>query len=117
MGTQLSMLDTMFLELEQVDETAHMHIGAALIFDPLPTGGTPGIGELRDHMRERVGILPRFAQQLSGPRAGSLKWLTWEPAAARPTSRRCASTCGLAWGSSRASRSSSRTRTRARCPG
>ena len=55
MGEQLSMLDTMFLELEQFDESAHMHIGAALIFDPLPGGGTPDIAELRDHMRARVG--------------------------------------------------------------
>ena len=80
MGKQLSMLDTMFLELEQVDESAHMHIGAALVFEPLPGGGTPDIGELRDHMRARVGVLPRFGQQLSDVHAGPLKWLTWEPA-------------------------------------
>jgi diacylglycerol O-acyltransferase / wax synthase len=78
-GEQLSMLDTMFLELEQVDETAHMHIGAALVFGPLPEGG-PGIGEFRDHVGERVRLLPRFAQQLSAPRAGPLTRLTWEPA-------------------------------------
>ena len=82
MGEQLSMLDTMFLELEQADESAHMHIGAALVFDPLPDGGTPDIGHFRDHIRARVGILPRFAQQLSGPHAGPLTWLTWEPAEA-----------------------------------
>src|ERR1035437_545891 len=80
MGEQLSMLDTMFLELEQFDESAHMHIGAALIFDPLPGGGTPDISEFRDYLRGRVGILPRFAQQLSHPHAGPLTWLTWEPA-------------------------------------
>ena len=79
MGKQLSMLDTMFLELEQQDDTAHMHIGAALIFEPLPDGGTPDIGELREHMRARIGILPRFAQRLSAPTAGPLTWLTWEP--------------------------------------
>ena len=80
MAERLSMLDTMFLDLEQMDEAAHMHIGAALVFDPLPGGGTPEIGALRDHMRERMGILPRFAQQLSASHAGSLGWLTWEPA-------------------------------------
>jgi diacylglycerol O-acyltransferase len=80
MGERLSMLDTMFLELEQLDESAHMHIGAALVFDPLPGGGTPDITELRDYIRARVGILPRFAQQLSGTHAGPLTWLTWEPA-------------------------------------
>ncbi len=82
MGEQLSMLDTMFLELEQFDDTAHMHIGAALIFDPLPGGGTPDITAFRDYMRGRVGMLPRYAQQLSGPHAGPLTWLTWEPAEA-----------------------------------
>jgi len=80
MGKQLSMLDTMFLELEQLDDSAHMHIGAALIFDPLPGGGTPHVADLRDQMRERMGILPRFGQQLSDVKAGRLKWLTWEPA-------------------------------------
>src|SRR6476620_3747152 len=80
MGEQLSMLDTMFLELEQFDPSAHMHIGAALVFEPLPGGGTPRIGELREHMRARVGILPRFSQRLSSTHAGSLDWLTWEAA-------------------------------------
>ncbi len=80
MGEKLSMLDTMFLELEQFDEAAHMHIGAALIFDSLSGGGTPAITDFRDYVRRRVGILPRFAKQLSGPHAGPLTWLTWEPA-------------------------------------
>jgi WS/DGAT/MGAT family acyltransferase len=80
MAEQLSMLDTMFLELEQFDDAAHMHIGGALIFDPLPGGRTPDIGELRDHLRERAGMLPRFSQRLSGPHAGPLTWLTWEQA-------------------------------------
>jgi WS/DGAT/MGAT family acyltransferase len=82
MGEQLSMLDTMFLELEQFDEAAHMHIGAALIFDPLPGDAAPDIAEFRDHVRGRIGMLPRFAQQLSGTHAGPLTWLTWEPAQA-----------------------------------
>ena len=80
MGEQLTMLDTMFLELEQFDESAHMHIGAALIFDPLPAGGTPNFTDFCEHMRARMGILPRFSQQLSAPHAGPLTWLTWEPA-------------------------------------
>jgi len=80
MGEQLTMLDTMFLELEQADDAAHMHIGGALIFDPLPGGGTPDIGELRDHLRERAAMMPRFAQRLSATHAGPLRWLTWEQA-------------------------------------
>ena len=81
MGERLTMLDTMFLELEQADDSAHMHIGAALIFDPLPGGGVPEFAAMRDQLRARIGILPRFAQQLSEPHAGPLTWLTWEPAA------------------------------------
>ena len=80
MSEQLSMLDTMFLVLEQIDESAHMHIGAVLVFDPLPGGGAPDVGELREQMRARLGILPRFSQQLSAPHAGPARWLTWEPA-------------------------------------
>ena len=76
------MLDTMFLELEQADESAHMHIGVALVFDPLPEGGTPDIEAFRRDVRERVGLLPRFTQQLSDTHAGRLNWLTWEPARA-----------------------------------
>jgi len=76
------MLDTMFLELEQLDESAHMHIGAALVFDPRPSGGTPGIAELRNHVRERMPALPRFSQQLSSPRTAPFKWLAWESAEA-----------------------------------
>jgi hypothetical protein len=36
---QLTALDATFLELEQDDDGALMHIGAALVFDPLPGGG------------------------------------------------------------------------------
>lgn len=80
MGDQLTILDTMFLELEQVDPTAHMHIGAALVFGPLPDGGAPDVEELRALIGARMGLLPRFAQRLSAPEAGPLTWLTWEPA-------------------------------------
>ena len=81
MTEQLSPLDSMFLELEQADEGAHMHIGAALVFDPLPGGGVPRIGVLRDRIAERLPLLPRFAQRLSSPRTRALHWLAWEPVA------------------------------------
>jgi diacylglycerol O-acyltransferase len=80
MTEQLSMLDTMFLELEQADPSAHMHIGAALIFNPLPDGGTPSLDEVRAHLRARVAVLPRFTQRLSGTSSGPLSWLTWRAA-------------------------------------
>src|SRR4051812_31064692 len=80
MTDHLSMLDTMFLELEQIDDAAHMHIGAALIFEPLPGGGTPDIEDLRAQMGARLGYLPRFSQKLSSAHAGRVRWLSWKPA-------------------------------------
>ena len=80
MTAQLSPLDTMFLDLEQVDEGATMHFGAVLVFDPLPEGGTPGIDRVRDHLQRRLYQLPRYRQRLSQPRAGHVSWTRWEPA-------------------------------------
>lgn len=80
MGERLSILDTMFLVLEQTDANAHMHIGAALVFVPPPDGGPPDIDMLRELIDTRIGMVPRFGQRLSGRRAGPLTWLTWEPA-------------------------------------
>ena len=56
---QLTALDAAFLALlEQADDGALMHIGAALVFDPLPGGGTPAIGEVREHFEQRLDLLP-----------------------------------------------------------
>src|ERR1035437_9129277 len=41
MTTRLTALDATFLELEQADESAHMHIGGIMVFDPVPGGGAP----------------------------------------------------------------------------
>jgi diacylglycerol O-acyltransferase / wax synthase len=81
MNEQLSPLDTMFLELEQADDGANMHMGAALVFDPLPGGGTPDIDRVRTHLAERLDALPRYRERLSSPRTSGLSWLHWEPAA------------------------------------
>ncbi len=79
MGDQLSMLDTMFLELEQAQDSSHMHIGVALIFDRLPDGTVPTIDQLAERFDERIGAMPRFAQRLSDLETDPLRWLTWEP--------------------------------------
>jgi WS/DGAT/MGAT family acyltransferase len=79
MGEQLSPLDTMFLNLEQADDGATMHFGAAMVFDPLPHGGAPAVAELRAHLDRRLHQLPRYRMRLSQPRAGHLSWATWEP--------------------------------------
>ena len=75
---QLTALDAAFLELEQADDGALMHIGAALVFDALPGGGTPAIGEVREHLEQRLDLLPRYRQKLDAPRTGGLAWPSWE---------------------------------------
>ncbi len=79
MRDNLTPLDASFLELEQVDESAHMHIGWAMVFDPLPDGGTPSLEALRHQTLERLEPLPRFLCRLSSPRVGSFSLPTWEP--------------------------------------
>src|SRR5690242_5065936 len=75
---QLTALDAAFLELEQADDGALMHIGAALVFDPRPGGGAPAIGEVREHLGQRLELLPRYRQRLGAPRTGGLAWPSWE---------------------------------------
>jgi hypothetical protein len=59
MGEHLTALDATFLELEEADESAHMHIGAIMVFDPLPQGGAPSREALCRHLAERLdGVLP-----------------------------------------------------------
>jgi WS/DGAT/MGAT family acyltransferase len=76
---QLTALDATFLELEQTDDSALMHIGAALLFAALPGGGTPAIGKVREHLEQRLDRLPRYRQKLGAPRTGGLSWPSWEP--------------------------------------
>ncbi len=75
----LSPLDAMFLELEQADEGAHMHIGALMVFEATPRGGPPTLDAVRRHLEARLGALPRYRQRLSSRRTGGLSWPTWEP--------------------------------------
>src|ERR1700683_5504943 len=57
MTDQLSAWDASFLELEQLDEGATMHIGGVMVFDPLPGGGAPGINEVCTEIASRREIL------------------------------------------------------------
>jgi len=75
---QLTALDATFLELEQADESALMHIGAALVFAAPPSGETPTLGELREHLDQRLDLLPRYRQKLDAPRTGGFAWPCWE---------------------------------------
>ena len=75
---QLTALDATFLELEQADDSALMHIGSAMLFEPLAGGGTPTIVDVREHLRQRLSRLPRYGQKLGTPRTGGLAWPYWE---------------------------------------
>jgi diacylglycerol O-acyltransferase / wax synthase len=75
---RLSPLDSTFLELEQADAGAMMHIGVALIFDPqIETGGTPSLEQARALLDERFGTLPRFRRRLSESRVHGLRRPAW----------------------------------------
>jgi diacylglycerol O-acyltransferase len=75
----LTPLDAAFLELEEGDASSHMHVGWAMIFDPLPEGGTPPVGRVRDLLAERLELLPRFLRRLSSQHTARLSWPSWEP--------------------------------------
>ena len=75
---QLTALDATFLELEQADDSALMHIGGALVFDPLPGGGTPTIEQVRADLERHLARLPRYRQKLGTPRTGGLSWPSWK---------------------------------------
>lgn len=77
MPDTLTALDATFLELEQRDEGALMHIGGVMVFDPLPGGGAPTVEELCAHLALRLARLPRYSQRLSATRTGGLAWPTW----------------------------------------
>jgi diacylglycerol O-acyltransferase / wax synthase len=78
MAEHLSPLDAMFLELEQADESAHMHIGAVMVFDPVPGDGTPTLENIGEQLEQQLRVLPRYRQKLSSTRTGGLSWPTWE---------------------------------------
>jgi hypothetical protein len=80
---QLTALDATFLALEQADDSAVIHIGGALVFAPLPGGGTPAIGTVREHLDQRLDFLPRYRQKFNRPRTGGLSW----PVGTRPAVR------------------------------
>ncbi len=77
MAEQIPALDATFLELEEADPGAHMHIGAVMVFESAPHGRAPRIDEVCGHLESRLGELPRFGQRLSEPSTGGLSWPSW----------------------------------------
>lgn len=78
MAEHLTALDATFLELEQADESAHMHIGAIMVFEPSAAGGAPDHAEFCRLLGTRLGALPRYRQRLSQPRTGGMHWPEWQ---------------------------------------
>jgi diacylglycerol O-acyltransferase / wax synthase len=74
----LTALDATFLELEEADQGAHMHIGAVMVFERRPDGSAPSTAALIEHLESRLDALPRFRQRLSSPTTGGLAWPRWE---------------------------------------
>jgi diacylglycerol O-acyltransferase len=69
--------DAAFLELEQLDDGALMHTGAALLFDPRADGAAPSRPELQARLEERLGMLPRLSARLSESRVEGLRRPAW----------------------------------------
>ena len=80
MPEHVSALDATFLELEEADPSAHMHIGAVMVFDLVPGGDAPSLAAVRELLLERLSAMPRFRQRLSDATTGGLSWPTWETA-------------------------------------
>ena len=78
MGDQLTALDATFLELEEADQSAHMHIGGVMLLEPQPGGGAPPIEQIRHDVVDRLPDLPRYTQRLSTPHTGGLHWPSWD---------------------------------------
>jgi diacylglycerol O-acyltransferase / wax synthase len=60
---RLSSLDVSFLTNES--SSAHMHVGAVMIFE----GPPPSYDDLAEHVRARLHLVPRFRQKLAYPPA------------------------------------------------
>jgi diacylglycerol O-acyltransferase / wax synthase len=76
-SARLTPLDATFLELEDADETAHMHIGAVLVFHPPAGGRAPSVHELRAAIEPRLPALPLYRCRLSEPKPRGLHWPHW----------------------------------------
>jgi diacylglycerol O-acyltransferase len=77
MEEQLNALDATFLELEEADPGAHMHIGGVMVFEPRPDREAPTVEELVARLERGAEKLPRFRQRLSEQQTGGLSWPSW----------------------------------------
>jgi WS/DGAT/MGAT family acyltransferase len=77
MSDHLNALDATFLELEEADQGAHMHIGGVMVFEPRPDGRAPPVSEVVARVEQGLEILPRYRDRLSSPTTGGLSWPAW----------------------------------------
>jgi diacylglycerol O-acyltransferase len=73
---RLNGMDGTFVELEDGDASAHMHIGALLVFDARADGSVPSLDDLADHLAGRLQALPLYHRRLAGPATG-MRWPEW----------------------------------------
>src|SRR3954451_8638847 len=68
---RLTAVDASFLHQE--GPTTHMHIGGVIVLD----GPPPPFDELREHVRSRLPLVPRYRQKLAAPplRLGRQLWI------------------------------------------
>lgn len=79
MRSYLSPLDATLLEIEEGDDAAHMQVGAAMVFDPLPGGARPSLEQLRAQAQARIGESSILRRRLSLPRVGEFSLPVWLP--------------------------------------
>ncbi|HEX5989101.1 MAG TPA: wax ester/triacylglycerol synthase family O-acyltransferase [Solirubrobacterales bacterium] len=79
MRSHLSPLDATFLEIEQTDPAAHMHVGWAMVFDPPPSGKRPSLEQLRRQVRSRLEGFSVLRRRLSLPRVDDMSLPVWLP--------------------------------------
>src|SRR5215213_7634413 len=96
MTDHLTAFDGTFLELEDADASAHMHIGGILVFGP----PAATVEEVRAAIYPRLDALPRYRRRLAGssarrPAAGRSCWTG--PAVTSPSACRATGRCGRSW--------------------
>jgi WS/DGAT/MGAT family acyltransferase len=77
MEQHLTPLDATFIELERAKDEAHMHVGAIMVFDPLPGRTTPSLEAVRSHIEGRVAMLPLLRQRMVQRHPAALLWPVW----------------------------------------
>jgi WS/DGAT/MGAT family acyltransferase len=79
MPARLSALDATFLELEQADPGAHMHIGAVMVLAAPAGAGPPSSEDVLRRLALRLDAVPRLRMRLSRPLVSGTGFPHWEP--------------------------------------